>query len=202
MRAFLQILVLFAVVVVAACGGNKQPATPVETLKAYTIALKSKDTTMMKLLLSEGTLKIHQDEAKAKGVTLDEIVSQQSLFPADQRVFSYRNEKIEGDKASVEVENSFGGWDKVILVKEGGAWKIDRKSSTDQMINDIEEQNRKMDEIFDQERIDTNSNTSPSPSATPSTEGEPLPSPSTMPTASPEAGDNKAAGQSPPPAIN
>jgi hypothetical protein len=199
MRAFLHILVLFAVVAAAACGGSKQPATPVETLKAYTIALKSKDTTMMKLLLSEETLKLHREEAKARGVTLDEIVSQQSLFPADQRVFSYRNEKIDGDKATVEVENSFGGWDRVSLVREGGAWKIDRKSTTDQMINDIEEQNKKLDEIMDQGRIDTDA--SPSPSASPTTEIEP-PKSSTEPSATPEAGDNKAAGQSSPPAIN
>jgi hypothetical protein len=200
MRAFLYILILLSVAAAAACSSSKQPATPVETLKAYTIALKNKDTTMMKLLLSEATLKLHQDEAKARGVTLDDIVSQQSLFPADQRVFSYRNEKIDGDKATVEVENSFGGWDKVSLVREGGAWKIDRKSSTDQMIDDIEEQNRKLDEILDQGRIDTN--TSPSPSASPPTDVEAVPTPSATPSATPEAGDNKAAGQSPPPAIN
>lgn len=155
---------------------------------------------MMKLLLSEGTLKLHQDEAKARGVTLDDIVSQQSLFPADQRVFSYRNEKIEGDKATVEVENSFGGWDKVSLVKENGAWKIDRKSSTDQMINDIDEQNKKLDELIDQGRIDTGA--SPSPSASPEATIEPSTSPTQAPTPIPEASDNKAAGPSPPPALN
>ena len=200
MRALSYILILFAVAAAAACGSSERPASPVETLKAYQIALKNKDTTMMKLLLSEGTLKLHQDEAKAQGVTLDEIVVQQSLFPADQRVFSYRNEKIEGDKASVEVENSFGGWDKISLIKEGGAWKIDRKSSVDQMINDIEEKANKLDERMDEGLIQTDP--SPSPSMSPETDTSPLPSPSQAPSSVPEAGDNKASGQTTPPAIN
>ena len=74
MRVILFITSLLILAISGGCGGSSEPATPVETLKAYTIAMKAKDTTMMKLLLSEGTLKAHQEEANARGVTLDEIV--------------------------------------------------------------------------------------------------------------------------------
>lgn len=188
MRPILYIL-LIAIVAVAACGRAKQPATPVETLKAYTIAVKNKDTTMMKLLLSEATLKLHQDEAKARGVTLDEIVGQQTLFPSDQKFYNYRNEKIEGDKASVEVENSFGGWDTVFLVKENGAWKIDKKSTADEMIESVDEQNRKLDELINKGKEADEGIPTPteSPSPSPVEDVSPAPSASTTPPSVPAA---------------
>ena len=56
------------------------------------------------------------------------------FFPPDQRVFAYRNEKVEGDKATVDVKNNFGGWDQIFLVKENGSWKIDKKGTAQQII--------------------------------------------------------------------
>lgn len=202
-RVFIYLVLVAVSSAAVSCGGAGQPASPVETLKAYTIALRNKDITMMKMLLSEATIKLHQDEAKARGITLDEVIQQQTLFPADQRFFDYRNEKIEGEKASVEVKNSFGGWDTVFLIKEGGAWKIDRKGTSDQMIRDIEEQNKKLDEMIDDGLLDPAA--SPTPDASPTVDGtDPFPDPAQTPGTSPtpDNSDNKAAGQSPPPPIN
>lgn len=193
MRAILLSLYLFVALGFSACGGGSTPATPVETLKAYTIAMKSKDTTMMKLLLSEASIKVHQQEATARGVTLDEIVQQQTLFPLDQRVFDYRNEKIEGEKATVEVRNSFGGWDTVFLVKEGGAWKIDRKGSTDQMIQDVERDAELLDKEINEGRINVEESPLPEGSASPAVDASP------SPLASPGA-DTKPTGSDLPPA--
>ena len=50
--------------------------------KEYTEAAKNKDLTKMKLLLSEATLKLHTDQAKAQKVTLDEIIQRETIFPA------------------------------------------------------------------------------------------------------------------------
>lgn len=135
-----------------ACGEKSKPASPVETLKAYTIAVKKKDLTTMKLLLSEGTLKIHQQEAQAQGVTLDDIVLRQTLFPAEQRVFDYKNEKIEGEKASVEVKNNFDGWDIIYLVREDGIWKIDKKATSEQMIQQVETDGNDFEDKINKER--------------------------------------------------
>ena len=35
-----------------------------------------------------------------------------------------RNEKIEGDRATLEVKNIEGGWNTVPFVKEDGQWKV------------------------------------------------------------------------------
>ncbi|HUF03429.1 MAG TPA: hypothetical protein VMM38_04565 [Aridibacter sp.] len=189
MRAILAFIAVSACLALFACGDSRQPATPVETLKAYTIAMKSKDITMMKLLLSEASLKLHQEEAKARGVTVDEIVQQQTLFAPDQRVFDYRNEKIEGDTATVEVKNSFGGWDTVHLVRENGAWKIDRKGTSDRMIEDIEKQNQLLEQQLDDGGIPTEE--SPLP------EGEPSPVTSPSPGESPEVSPSPEASLPP-----
>ena len=197
MRALLFTLILI-LIPAAACNSSKRAATPVETLKAYSIALKGKDTTMMKLLLSQETLKLHQEEAKARGGTLDEIVSQQSLFPADQKFFNYRNEKIEGDKATVEVENAFGEWDRVYLVKEDGAWKIDQKSTADQMIQSVEERNKKLDQMIDEGKPQATE--SPSPEATSTLTQSATPSPAATPATVPSVKPSIPAQTPPQPA--
>ncbi len=146
---------------VFACGSS-EPATPLDSVKAYVSAVKKKDTEMMKMLLSEASLKIHRDQAKAQNVSLDEIVRRETLFSESQRVFGHRNEKIEGDKATVEVQNDFGGWDIVHLVKESGIWKIDKKGFSDEIINQSEEAEKNLDDEINADREkseEANSNT-------------------------------------------
>ncbi len=87
----------------------------------------------MKLLLSDASKKMAEQEAKAQNVTLDDIVKRDTLFSESQSTLRFRNEKIEGDKATIEVENSFGSFDTVPFVKEEGAWKIDKQGFANQM---------------------------------------------------------------------
>lgn len=120
--------------------------TPLDTLKAYTQAIKKKDTAAMKTLLSQGTIKMAQDEAKAQNVSADEIISRETLFSTEQKALEYRNEKIEGEKATIEVRNSFGGFDIVPFIKENGVWKIAKEKYAEEMMKQAEEENRRMDE--------------------------------------------------------
>ncbi len=106
----------------------------------------------MKLLLSDASIKMAEQEAKAQNVTLDDIVKRDTLFSESQSSLKYRNEKIEGDKATIEVENSFGSFDTVPFVKEEGKWKIDKQGFANQMLQQMDEQNRKLDEIINQGR--------------------------------------------------
>jgi hypothetical protein len=153
MRSFLYIFISAILLFSLSCAGDAKPKTPFETFVAYTKAISEKDTTTMKLLLSQETIKMHEQEAKSQGVTLDEIVKRETLFTENQKQVKYRNEKIEGDKATLEVENSFGTWEKVPFVKEEGAWRIDKKSFANQMIEDIEQNNnQKIDEIINKGR--------------------------------------------------
>lgn len=142
-------MIVFAVLLAAiSCGVAKEAATPLETFKTYTKAIKQKDTTTMKLLLSDATIKMHQKEAKAQGLTVDDIVKRETLFSESQKTVEFRNEKIDGDKATLEVKNSYGSWETVPFVREDGVWKIDKAGYADQLMKDIEENNKKIDEMI------------------------------------------------------
>jgi hypothetical protein len=81
-------LLLFAYaaasLMMSSCAFDKEPATPKQTFETYVRALKKKDITTMKLLLSKDTLKMHEQEAKAAGVTLDDIVKRETLIGEGQ----------------------------------------------------------------------------------------------------------------------
>jgi hypothetical protein len=104
----------------------------------------------MKLLLTHDSIEMHKQEAKAQGVTLDDIVKKEPLFDPSQTSVEYRNEKVEGDKATLEVKNPNGDWEKVPFLKEDGVWKIDKKAFADQMENDIEKSNQQLDNLINQ----------------------------------------------------
>jgi Domain of unknown function (DUF4878) len=151
MMLYRKILVFTLACLVTACsGGEPKPSTPLETLQAYEKAVRQKDTTTMKLLLSEATIKIHQEAAKEQGVTLDEIVQREALFAPGQKRRDYRNETIEGDRASIEIKNPYGIWDKVDFVKEDGTWKIDKQAFVNPILQQNEMDNQRLDEIINQ----------------------------------------------------
>ena len=143
-----------ATVMFAACGSDT-PSTPVETFKTYVKAIKAKDTKAMKVLLSAATLKMHEQEAKAQNISVDEIIKRETLLAEGQTTVEYRNEKIVGDKATLQVKSS-GYWQTLPFVREDGVWKINKQGVMDQMLQDMDEANRKMDEMIN------NGNTNPS----------------------------------------
>jgi hypothetical protein len=142
------ILLLAATAIASVSCGESNPATPLETFKTYTKAIKQKDTTTMKLLLSDATIKMHEKEAKAQGVTVDDIVKRETLFSESQSTVEYRNEKIEGDKATLQIKTGYGTWETVPFVKEDGVWKIDKQGYAEQIIREAEEEDRRMDEML------------------------------------------------------
>lgn len=152
MRFLLLTALISLALALAACAGDSKPASPLETFKTYTKAIKQKDTTTMKLLLSSETMKMHEQEAKSQGVTVDDIVKRETLFAQDQTTVEFRNEKIDGNRATLEVKNSMGTWETVPFVFEDDQWKIDKKSFVDDFIRDVEERNRQQNERFDQGR--------------------------------------------------
>lgn len=153
-------LVAIAAISFAACGQPKV-ASPIDTFKTYTKAIKQKDTTTMKLLLSDATIKMHEKEAKAQGVNVDDIVKGEDIFRENQKTVEFRNEKIDGDKATLEIKNIYNKWEKLPFVLEDGVWKIDKVTYANQIQLEIEEQNRKMDEMMKNATIPTPSSISP-----------------------------------------
>ena len=106
----------------------------------------------MKVLLSDASIKMHEQEAKAQNLNVDDIVKRQTLFSETQTSVEHRNEKIEGDRATLEVKNSFGVWETVPFVKEDGTWKIDKQGFANQMMQEVEQNNQKIDAIINQGR--------------------------------------------------
>ena len=164
MRSFCIFLALAAVFAVASCGGDSGPASPLKTLQTYQKAMKAKDTTTMKLLLTSESLRMLEQEAKSQGATVDDVVKRETLFSESQKTVEFRNEKIDGEIATIEVKNSFGQWDTVPFRREDGQWKIDKKGYADRLMQDIL---RQQDDAFG---TGSNSNTSldfPTPQSSP-----------------------------------
>ena len=147
---FLAVLVVVTITLIA-CTSDKQPASPVETFQTYVKAFKKKDLTTMKLLLSNDTIKMHEQQAKAEGVTLDDVIRRDSLLGEGQMTVEYRNERIDGDRATIEYKDA-GAWETMPFVREEGDWKIDKKTLADQMLRDVEQDSQQFDDRLNRER--------------------------------------------------
>jgi hypothetical protein len=134
----------------ACSSADTKPSTPIETFKTYTKAVKNKDVATMKVLLSDATMKMNELEAQARGVSVDDVVQNETLFAEHQKTVRLRNEKVEGDIATLEVENAFGRWEMVPFVKEGGQWKLDKKGFAQRMMDESDKSVKELDRIFDQ----------------------------------------------------
>ena len=153
MRFYSEFIIFILLASSFACSSAKPKLlTPLETLKAYGNAFKKKDTTTMKRLLSQETLKIHEQEAKAQNINVDDVVKRDSLFAENQTTAEFRNEITEDDKATIEMKDSMGIWNKIHFIKEDGVWKIDRRSLIDEVEKISEESNDKLDQIINQGR--------------------------------------------------
>jgi len=139
-------LLIVIAVVVGGCSGKKEPATPAETFQTYVKAFKKQDAKTMKLLLSSETVKMHEQEAKTEGVSVDDIVKRDTLLGAGQTTVEYRNQKIDGDKATLEYKNQYGSWETMPFVRENGEWKIDKKSFADQIMQDMDRNSQQLDD--------------------------------------------------------
>lgn len=151
MMRFLLLTTLVSLLILgSSCERGSRPDTPVETFKTYINAVKQKDTTRMKLLLSSESIKMHEHEAKSQNVTLDDIVKRETLFSEGQKVVEFRNEKIDGEQATLEVKNSFGTWETVPFVREDNEWKINKKGYADQLQQDVDQGVQQMEDFINQ----------------------------------------------------
>lgn len=134
------IVILIAIAVslfAVACGGDSEPASPLKTLQTYQKALKAKDTTTVKMLLTADSIKMLEQEAKSQGLTVDDVVKRETLFSESQRTVEFRNEKIDGQKAAIEIKIGPDKWDTVPFLFEGDQWKIDKKAYGEQLMQEI-----------------------------------------------------------------
>lgn len=123
MRIYKSFILALCAVALAACNAASS-GSPTETMKKFVEASQKKDATAMKQTLSKGTLELLEKSAKQQGTTIDEVLKKDNKAQSAETP-EIRNEKIDGDTATVEVKNSVNGnFDTLPFVKEDGQWKL------------------------------------------------------------------------------
>jgi hypothetical protein len=144
---------LVSLLMLTSCA-TREPSSPKETFKTYTKAIAAKDTATMKLLLSAESLKMHEDEAKAQNIAVDEIVKRETLFTEGQKKVEFKDEKIDGTKATLEIKDPFGNWQTVPFVFEDDQWKIDKKNYASKLGFEIEQEiDKGIEDAINQGRV-------------------------------------------------
>jgi hypothetical protein len=99
-------------------------ATPSETYQTGYAARQAKDLATLKRVLSKDALQFLTEVGKEEQKTLDDQLRTLAEKPQASTAET-RNEKINGDRASLEYLNEKGKWVSMEFVKEGNDWKID-----------------------------------------------------------------------------
>lgn len=120
------LVVAFCLVISAATTACKKDSSPAATLQAFYNSFKEKDVEAYKRTVSKESLQVLENRAEAMEKTLDEYIRMEMNKPGVKLPdkLETRNEKIEGDHATLELKNSEGGWNTVPFVKEDGQWKV------------------------------------------------------------------------------
>lgn len=130
-------LVLFGL----ALGGCKfGSSSPTATFKAYFDAQKKKDVAGVKKTLSKSTLAVMEKSAKEQNKTVDQSITEQFAKPGAkaEEMPATRNEKIDGDNATLEVEDKEAKkWDKVYFVKEDNEWKLALDKTIEELFKNL-----------------------------------------------------------------
>ena len=122
MTLFAVALIVLALIAMAC---NKAGSSPSATAKAYYEASKSSDIKTMKSLMSKNTLDMLDKLAKAQNKSVDDMLKASHAAMPPPATFDTRNEKIDGDNATLEVnQDGKGNWQTVNFVKEDGQWKL------------------------------------------------------------------------------
>jgi len=136
MKIYKTIIVVLCALFVFGCSSLQQPQTksPTEVMKALNEASKTKDVAGIKNSVSKGTLGLIEESAKAQNITVDEALKKDNGAPFKD-LPEMRNEKIEGDTATVELKNATtNDWETVPFVKEDGVWRL----ALDKYLEDFE----------------------------------------------------------------
>ena len=123
MKLFKLTLVALCAFAFMACGLGTP--SPTEVFKAQAEAQKKKDTAAMKQNLSKASLELIEKAAKAENKSVDEALAAESPMGNQNAEYEFRNEKIDGDNATVEItEKGKNQWITMPFVKEDGKWKL------------------------------------------------------------------------------
>lgn len=109
----------------AANATTDEAGTPTAAYKAAYAARKNKDVAALKKLMSKDILEFFTEISGLgeKKQTVDDLLKELCEKP-QAATAEARNEKINGNKATIEYLDENGGWSPMEFVKEDGAWKL------------------------------------------------------------------------------
>jgi predicted lipid-binding transport protein (Tim44 family) len=109
-------------------GTSSGSSTPTDVFEAYYEAIKAKDVNAVRQLFSKSMVTMMEDQAKRSNKTVDEVMAEglkQASAEVPETMPETRNEKIEGDTATLEIrDEKKDKWETIHFVKEAGAWKL------------------------------------------------------------------------------
>lgn len=117
-------------------------SSPTATFKAFYEASKKKDAAAIKKTMSKGTIEMMEKMAKDQGKSLDDMLKESKTGKdTPDKLPEMRNEKIDGDKATLEVKRTESGsdWDTMPFVKEDGEWKLAFDKFIEELMNKMKE---------------------------------------------------------------
>jgi hypothetical protein len=110
----------------AATSGSVDLSTPTAAYKTAYNARKNKDIATLKKTMSKDAQDFLTEIGKAddsSAKSLDDMLTELCKQPQAPTAEA-RNEKITGDKATIEYLDETGSWNSMDLVKENGEWKL------------------------------------------------------------------------------
>ena len=128
----------FIIFALVAC--NLMSSSPTSTFKAFWEAQKKKDVAGMKKTLSKSSVQMMETAAKAQGKSVDDALKEGFESPGakSEKTPETRDEKIDGDSATLEVQDSdTKKWSKVYFVKEEKEWKIALDKTIEELFKNL-----------------------------------------------------------------
>jgi len=98
-------------------------ATPTEAYKAAYFFRQRRDIDGLKKVISKDVLDFLTEIGKADNKSLDDMLREMTEEPPAGTP-EFRNEKITGERATLEYKDDDGAWKTMDLVNEGGDWKL------------------------------------------------------------------------------
>lgn len=135
---FIFILAIFALV---SCVTTEQKFDSQEVIKEYVTALQEKDIQKIKAISSKKTIKLMEETSKDEKISLEEAIRKnEPVIPPMLKTPEIRNEKIQGDRATVEIKNPINdSWTELLFVREDGKWKMGAGDMVDEVMNELDE---------------------------------------------------------------
>lgn len=117
-------LIAFAALACSKGGGN---ATPTQAFQTYYNSIKNNDVAGVKSIMMKSDMAEIEAEAKKKNKSLDDFIKDEVISQVARKIPAempeMRNEKIEGDTATLEVKDG-ENWRPARFAKEDGVWKM------------------------------------------------------------------------------